>query len=65
MPASLRSDRCSFEPPGPRPPIIHSADQKFEIGKSVQLTDGKDVTTIADGLLVAEAIRAQEALDLQ
>src|SRR5437660_7224551 len=43
-------------------PIVHSADQKFEIGKAVQLTDGSDVTVIATGLLVAEALRAQEAL---
>ena len=44
-------------------PIIHSADQHFEIGRSVQLTEGKDATIIVTGLLVAEAIRAQEALE--
>ena len=44
-------------------PIIHSADQHFEIGGSVQLNDGKDATIIVTGLLVAEAIRAQEALE--
>src|SRR6266853_6673995 len=43
-------------------PIVHSGDQKFEIGKAVQLTDGNDVTVIATGLLVAEALRAQESL---
>ena len=46
-------------------PIVHTADQQFEIGKSVQLTDGRDVTIIATGLLVAEALRAQEALEAE
>src|SRR5579871_1211899 len=44
-------------------PIIYLADQNFEIGKAIQLTDGKDVTLIATGLLVAEAIRAAETLE--
>jgi transketolase len=43
-------------------PIIYSADHKFEIGKAVQLLDGSDVTLIATGLLVAEAIRAADSL---
>lgn len=47
----------------PKVPVIYSADQKFEIGKAIQLTDGKDVTIIANGLLVAEALRAQETLE--
>src|ERR1700689_2839605 len=38
-------------------------EQHFEIGGSVQLTDRQDLTIIAHGLLVAEAIRAQEALE--
>jgi transketolase len=53
----------------PKAPIIydadHAADQKFKIGGSVQLIDGKDLTIIAHGLLVAEAIRAQEALQAE
>src|SRR5215472_908878 len=47
----------------PKAPIVHGADQQFQIGKSIQLTEGRDVTIIAHGLLVAEAIRAQEALE--
>ena len=43
-------------------PIIHSKDQQFEIGKAVQLLDGSDVTVIATGLMVAEALRTSEAL---
>lgn len=46
-------------------PIIYTADQKFEIGKAIQLTDGSDVTIMATGLLVAEALRAQEALEAE
>ena len=36
---------------------------KFEIGKSVQLADGKDVTIIATGLMVNEAVMAREMLE--
>lgn len=49
----------------PKTPIIHAADQRFEIGSSVQLIDGRDLTVMATGLLVAEAIRAQEALEAE
>lgn len=37
-------------------------DQKFEIGKAVHLTEGTDVTIIATGHLVWEAIQAAEQL---
>jgi transketolase len=47
----------------PKVPTIYNGDTKFTIGKSVELLGGKDVTIIAHGLLVAEAIRAAEALD--
>jgi transketolase len=46
-------------------PLIYGPDQKFEIGKAIQLTDGKDVAIIATGLLVAEALRAQETLEAE
>lgn len=36
--------------------------QKFEIGKSVELRPGKDVTVICNGIMVAEAMDAAEAL---
>jgi transketolase len=42
--------------------IIYDARQTFEIGKSIELIPGQDVTVIAHGLLVAEAIRASETL---
>ena len=44
------------------PVIFDENDYDFEIGKSVQLTDGNDVTIIATGLMVNEALIAAEAL---
>src|SRR3989454_221210 len=44
-------------------PIIYQPDQAFTVGKAIELIEGSDVTIIATGLLVAEAIRAQEALE--
>lgn len=38
-------------------------DQKFEIGKAVTLTEGNDVTIIATGHLVWEALEAAKELD--
>jgi transketolase len=46
-------------------PIIYAPDQKFQIGKAIEVIDGRDVTVIATGILVAEAIRAQETLDAE
>ena len=43
-------------------PIVYNADHHFAIGKSAQLAEGKDVTILATGLLVAEALRAHEIL---
>ena len=43
-------------------PIIYDENQKFEIGKAVQIGDGTDGTIFATGVTVAEAIKAQEEL---
>ena len=43
-------------------PVIFGDDYKFEIGKGVTLKDGSDVTVIATGLMVNEALIAQEIL---
>ena len=43
-------------------PIIFDENYKFEIGKSVRLTEGDDVTVIATGLMVHEALKAAEML---
>lgn len=42
---------------------IYGEDQSFSIGNAITLVDGKDVTLIATGLLVAESIRASEILE--
>lgn len=46
----------------PAVPIFTPADQKFEIGKAIQLTEGKDVTIVATGHLVWEALEASKIL---
>ncbi len=46
----------------PAVPNFTAADQKFEIGKAVVLTEGKDVTIIATGHLVWKAIEAEAKL---
>ena len=44
-------------------PVINDRpDYKFEIGKGVVLRDGKDLTIVATGLCVSEALKAAEAL---
>ena len=43
-------------------PVIFDEDYKFEIGKGVELKDGNDVTIIATGLMVNEALEAYELL---
>ncbi|MCR5213028.1 MAG: transketolase family protein [Eubacterium sp.] len=45
------------------PVINDNADYKFEIGKGVTLKDGNDITIVATGLCVAEAITAAERLE--
>lgn len=48
-----------------RPAVANFTDenQKFEIGKAVQLTEGTDVTIVATGHLVWEALKAAEELN--
>lgn len=41
---------------------VNPADYKFELGKGVQLADGTDVSIIATGLMVGEALKAREIL---
>src|SRR5215471_2878078 len=49
----------------PKAPIIYNGDQKFEIGKAIEVVEGKDVTIVANGLLVAQAILAAETLEAE
>ena len=44
-------------------PVFHSEDYKFEIGKGELVKEGSDVTIIANGLMVAEAIEAGKQLE--
>lgn len=46
----------------PSVPIFTPEDQKFEIGKAIKMTEGNDVTIVATGHLVWEALEASKAL---
>ncbi len=43
-------------------PVIYEKNQKFEIGKMIQLGEGTDATVFATGVMVAESLKAQEEL---
>ena len=43
-------------------PVVFGEDYEFQIGKGVELKDGNDVTIIATGLMVDEAMQAHELL---
>ncbi len=46
-------------------PVVHSEDVAFEIGKGILMSEGTDVTIIATGILVAEAVEAKAALEAE
>ncbi len=54
-PAYLRAGR-------PNVPVIYEKGCPFQLGKAIQLRDGKDVTIIANGLMVSAALEAAEQL---
>lgn len=56
-PVYLRFGRPSW-------PVFTAENQKFEIGKAEILNEGKDVTIVATGHLVWQAIEAAKALEL-
>jgi len=47
----------------PAVPVFTPKEQNFEIGKAVKLTDGSDVTIVATGHLVWEALEASKKLN--
>ncbi len=49
----------------PKVPNFTATDQQFEIGKAIVLSEGTDVTIVATGHLVWEALVAAEALETQ
>lgn len=55
-PVYLRFGRLAVED-------VNSADYKFELGKGIELKDGKDVTIIATGLMVQKALEAAKILE--
>src|SRR5438046_2085164 len=54
-PAYLRAGR-------PNVPIVYEGDCPFQLGKANQLRDGKDLTIIANGLMVSAAVEAATRL---
>ena len=46
----------------PKAPLVHAKADGIKIGKGVRLRDGKDVSIIANGLLVFEALAAADQL---
>jgi len=46
----------------PAVPIFTDKDQTFEIGKAINLTEGSDITVVATGHLVWEALEASKVL---
>lgn len=49
----------------PKWPVFTNEDQKFEIGKAIKFTEGKDVSIFATGHLVWEVLQAAEVLEEQ
>ncbi len=72
-PSTRALTRAMFEHTGPvylrtgRPkvPVIYTDGMGFTIGKANQLRDGKDVTIIACGIMVAAALEAAHTLSQQ
>jgi transketolase len=54
-PAYLRAGR-------PNVPLVYTNGCPFQLGKANQLRDGKDLTIIANGIMVAAALEAAEQL---
>lgn len=46
-------------------PVIYDENQKFEIGRAIQIGEGTDATVFATGVTVAESIKAKEELEKQ
>ena len=46
----------------PKVPMIFDSNYKFKIGKAKLIEDGKDISIIATGIMVGEALKAREEL---
>ena len=49
----------------PKAPIVYNERSTFEIGKGILLRSGKDVTLVATGLMVFEALEAAENMKIK
>ncbi len=49
----------------PKSPVIYGPETHFKIGKGVRIREGSDVTLVANGLLVFEALHAAELLQAE
>lgn len=54
-PAYVRLGRASV-------PVVYKKDENLQIGKGVTLADGNDITVVATGIMVNEALMAAEEL---
>lgn len=48
----------------PKTPLVYASDYKFTLGKAATLREGKDITVIATGIMVAAAMGAAQNLAL-
>ena len=70
VPLARRNSIKAAEWPGPvyirlgrsKSPVVTSEDDEYEIGKGVLLNKGKDVTIVACGQMVYEAVKAAEVV---
>jgi transketolase len=46
-------------------PIVYKEDYKFEIGKAITLREGSEITIIANGTMVHQALEAAKLLELE
>ena len=58
-PVYLRLGRLAVES------VHNNDDYHFELGKGITLRDGKDITIVATGLMVGEAVKAAKSLEAQ
>lgn len=57
LPGSVYMRTCR-----PKAPIVYDVASEFKVGKAVRLRQGKDITLVACGLMVFEALQAAEIL---
>ena len=62
--AAIKSDKsCYIRLTGLNNPIVYEKDYKFEIGKSIKLREGKDLTIFCSGSMVSNSLLAAKILE--